>query len=246
MKPKDSFDEIFGDKERVLVVMAHPDDNEIICGGTVARLIDEGKKVRLVVMTNGGKGFQDQTDITEKEFAKLRIEEQIRAGLELGIPESENFNLNIPDGELENDLKNIEKVVFHIRQFKPDLIITQNPEEVINTFSKEIRWVNHRDHRHVALIAVDAAYPYSRDRGFFPHHFAEHNLGPHHVGKFLFSDSYTHPEVLYFEVTKYIDQKKKALQQYKSSMSEKEAEELVEEIKTNRGSFEPLRYVSTD
>lgn len=244
--PKDSFNKIFGNKKRVLVVMAHPDDNEIICGGTVARLIDEGKKVRLVVMTNGGKGFQNRTDITEEEFAKLRIEEQIKAGLELGIPESENFNLNIPDGELEAGLENIEKIVFHIRQFKPDLIITQNPEEVINTFSQEIRWINHRDHRHVALIAVDASYPYCRDRGFFPHHFSEHNFEPHYVSEFLFSDSYTHPEVLYFDVTKYVGQKKKALQQYQSSLSEKEAEGLIEEIKTDEGSFELFRYVKTD
>ena len=53
-----------------MVVAAHPDDNEIVCGGIVARLIDEGKRVRLVAMTNGGKGYQDRTDINEAEFAK--------------------------------------------------------------------------------------------------------------------------------------------------------------------------------
>jgi LmbE family N-acetylglucosaminyl deacetylase len=36
---KDSFNEVFGNKQRVLVVMGHPDDNEIICGGTPIELI---------------------------------------------------------------------------------------------------------------------------------------------------------------------------------------------------------------
>jgi len=65
MEIKDSFNDIFGAKNRVMVVVAHPDDNEIICGGIVARLIAEGKQVRLVVMTTGGKGFQNRTDVTE-------------------------------------------------------------------------------------------------------------------------------------------------------------------------------------
>ena len=73
---KDSFNEVFGDKSKVLVVLGHPDDNEIICGGIVARLIAEGKKVRSISMTNGGKGFQDRTDTNEQEFGEIRKNEQ--------------------------------------------------------------------------------------------------------------------------------------------------------------------------
>jgi len=113
MAIKDSYDDVFKDKKRVLVVMAHPDDNEIICGGIVARLLDDGKRVRLVVLTNGGKGFQDRTDVTEKEFAKIRVAEQFNAGVELGIPREEIFNLGIPDGEVEDTLENIEKSCFY-------------------------------------------------------------------------------------------------------------------------------------
>lgn len=243
MKVNDSFNKIFKNKKRALVVMAHPDDNEIICGGVVARLIGEGKKVRLVVLTNGGKGTQGRTDITEKQFAKIRLVEQKKAGRELGIPEEENFNLNIPDGELETTVANIGKVVFHIRQFKPDIVITHNPEEIINTFSKDTRWVNHRDHRHTAIIVVDAAYPYSRDTAFFPEQL-KNGLTPHKVSEFLFSDSYTHVERLYFEVTKYLESRRKAFEQYKSSLSKKEIDGLMEEIKKDNGSFEVLRYVN--
>ncbi len=242
----DAFDQIFKDKSNILVVTAHPDDNEIICGGIVARLIDEGKKVRLVVMTTGGKGYQDRTDVTEEEFAEIRFKEQIAAGLELGIPETENFNLGIPDGENENSLENIKKLVFHIRQFKPDIIITHNPFDPINSFSEGTSWVNHRDHRATALNVLDAAYPYSRDRGFFPEQFTENNLTPHTVHELMFSDSYTYPDVLYFEITKYMDKKKKALLKHESALTpEAIEEEFLQETNLEPGkNYERLKYVT--
>lgn len=242
---KDSFEDIFGDKNKVLVVMGHPDDCEIVCGGTVARLLDEGKKVRVVAMTNGGKGMRDRTDINEEQFAKIRKEEQIRAGLELGLAREEIFNLDIPDGELENCVENIGKIVYHIRQFKPDIIITHNPEEVINTFSKDIRWVNHRDHRHTAVMVLDAAYPFSRDTAFFPEQLKA-GLTPHSVGQFLFSDYYTHPEVLGFEVSKYLDKKRKALAQHVNGLSKEEIDGMMDEIQRDGENFEILRFVNTD
>jgi len=241
---KDSFSEIFGDKNRVLVVLGHPDDNEIICGGIVARLLSEGKKVRSIAMTNGGKGFQNRTDTNEKEFGEIRKNEQLEAGKELGLAKEDIFNLDIPDGELENNLENIEKVVFHIRQFKPDIIITQNPFDNINTFNSETHWVNHRDHRHTALLTIDAAYPYSRDRGFFPDHFTKYNLEPHTVSEILFSDAYSYPDVSYFDITKYINKKRNALLKHKNAFTpEIVEEEFLEETKLEpEKNFERLRY----
>lgn len=147
---------------RVLIILGHPDDMEINCGGLIARLIDEGEKVRLVVTTNGGKGTKDK-DIAGKEFATTRVAEQLKAGEILGIPRKENFNLEIPDGELEANLKTIEKIVWHIRQFKPDIVITHNPEDTIIKFFNKSTWINHRDHRNTALATLDAVYPYSRN-----------------------------------------------------------------------------------
>lgn len=225
MSFKDSFEEIFGDKERVLIVLGHPDDNEIICGGIVARLISEGKKARSISMTNGGKGFQNRTDTNENDFSEIRKTEQLEAGKELGLIDSEIFNLDIPDGELENSLENIEKIVFHIRQFKPDIIITQNPFDNINTFDSQTHWVNHRDHRHTALLTIDAAYPYSRDRGFFPEHFEKYNLEPHTVSEMLFSDAYSYPDVSYFDITNFIDKKKNALLKHRNAFGLETVEE---------------------
>ncbi len=242
MTIQDSFKKVFQDKSRLLIVMAHPDDFEIICGGTVARFLDGGGQVRLVVMTNGGKGMQDREDITEEEFSKLRVEEQFKAGAKLGIPEEENFNLGIPDGELETTVDSIEKVVFHIRQFKSDTLITHNPKEGIISFFDKSFWVNHRDHRNTAQVALDAAYPYSRDRGFFPKHFTEQGLGPHHINHVLLADSYPDPRLKYFQVDDYLDARRNALLQHRSAFSGEDVDGLMQEIKTDEGYFEPLAY----
>ena len=53
--------EEFGEVERVLVVAPHPDDAEIGCGGTVARLTQDGVEVYYLIATNGDKGTEDPT-----------------------------------------------------------------------------------------------------------------------------------------------------------------------------------------
>lgn len=242
MAKGDSFDFVFKNVRKVLTVMAHPDDLELICGGAIARLINDGKEVRSIVMTNGGKGMQGRTDITEKEFAKLRVSEQMAAGRELGIPENQSFNLNISDGELEPSIENIGKVVFHIRQFKPDIVITHNPHLMLVKFSKTSRWVNHRDHRNTGMIVWDAVYPYSRDRGFFPEHFNKFGLSEHTANYLLFSDAYQDENLLHIDITDFAEKRKNALSKYKSSLTDKDVSDSMDEIRDGDRYFEPLGY----
>jgi LmbE family N-acetylglucosaminyl deacetylase len=241
MKVKDSFDEIFGSLNKVLVVMAHPDDMEITCGGLVARLTDVGKKVRLVVTTNGGKGMQDKKGFSENDFGQARSEEQLKAGEILGIPQRENFNLQFPDGEVSSGIESIEKIVFHIREFKPDIVITHNPEDIIVHFFEKSSWVNHHDHRNTGTVTIDALYPYSRDRGFFPEHF-EKGMEQHTVTKLLLTDSYVKPQCKYFQIDKYASKKRAALQQHLSAFSPEDASDFVEENKIDDHYFEPLGF----
>ncbi|HCS79156.1 TPA: hypothetical protein DIV55_05455 [Patescibacteria group bacterium] len=92
------------------------------------------------------------------------------------------------------------------------------------------------------MVTWDAVYPYSRDRGFFPKHFGREGLAPHIVNYILFSDAYSDSSVKYFDVTSFIDKRKNALLQYKSSLSEQEVNDLMDEIKDGDGYFEPLGY----
>ncbi len=242
MQPEDSYQNIFAEVNRILVVLSHPDDAEVICGGLIARLTKDNKVVRLVITTNGGKGMQDKKGLNEDEFGNERIQEQIRAGKILGVNSDENFNLNFPDGEFENDLIHIERIVWHIREFKPDLVITHNPTEDVINFNNSSHWVNHRDHRKTAQAAIDACYPYSRDRGFFTDHF-DKGLESHKVTKLLLADSYLHPDVKHFDTTEYIESKKQALQSHPSAINPDYADEYIEENKIGDRYFEPLRYV---
>ncbi len=77
------------DEKRALVIVAHPDDMEIGCGGTVARWVDEGWAVWLVVVTDGGGGGPDDAaDVSpeaRRRISDLRKAEQREAARILGL-----------------------------------------------------------------------------------------------------------------------------------------------------------------
>lgn len=159
---QDSYAKIFNSKTSIMFVFAHPDDAEIYCGGLIARPAQDGKKVKLIKMTTGNKGSRGQK-ITEIELAKTRESEDQEALKTLGLTPTDSLNLNLGDGEIENNLTTIGLLVKEIRTFKPDLIVTHSPEKTLIRDLEGSYYVNHRDHRHTAEVVVDAAYPYSRD-----------------------------------------------------------------------------------
>lgn len=247
--PVDSYQKIFSKKNRILVVMPHPDDTDLYCGATVARLIKDGKKVRVVKMTFGDKGSK-QEKISQNNLRKIREKEDRLAMKVLGVKDEDNVYLGIGDGEIEHDLATIGKIVYQIRLFKPDIIITTNPEDLIIRFDKDVNWVNHRDHRHCARITVDAAYPYARDLLFFPEQFKEKAITSHTCTEFLFTDYYNHPDLVYIDVTDFIDYRTRTLASHSSQYSLQHARESTDFF-TQLPSyglrrFDRFRYVIAD
>lgn len=247
--PFDSYNKIFKNKSRILVVMPHPDDTDLYCGATVARLIKDGKRVRVVKMTSGDRGCK-QSDIKSEELRIIREKEDKEAMKVLGIRDDDNKYLRIPDGSIEHNLETIGQVVYQIRAFKPELIITTNPDDTIIRFDKDINWVNHRDHRHTGRIAVDAAYPYARDILFYLEQFKEKGINSHTCTEFLFTDVYNHPDLVYIDVTDYIDFRTKALASHTSQYSLKQAKDSTDfftklpEYGSRR--FDRFRYILAD
>lgn len=249
-RPTDSFNRVFGNKTRILVVMSHPDDAEIYCGATIARLTRSGKKVRIVKMTYGDRGCKQEV-ITQKALRKIRIKEDKAAMQILGIKDDDNIYLGIGDGEVEHNLKTIGLVVYQIRLFKPEIVITTNPQDTIIRFEKDVNWVNHRDHRHCGRIAIDAAYPYARDLLFFPEQLKEKGIalprtmtmvrGSHTCTEFLLTDYYAGPDLVYIDVTDYIDYRTKALAAHSSQYSLKHAQESTDFF-TKHPSYGEKRY----
>ena len=243
---KDSYAEIFGNKKRAMFVFAHPDDAEIYCGGTISRLVADGKKVRLVKMTTGNKGSR-QEKVSEKELATIRETEDAEALKTLGLKAADSVNLDLGDGTVSNSLETIGKIVKEIRTFKPEILITHNPEQVLIRDNEGDYYVNHRDHRATGINAVDAAYPYSRDLLFYPEHIKQ-GLGGHSVTEFLFVDSWGHQDTIYIDVTDLITKRIQAIACHKSQYSQKDAETSTNYFakKVGNKQFEQFRYVRAD
>ena len=124
--------------QRIMVVTAHPDDSEFGAGGTVAKLVREGKQVVYCIVSSGNKGSSDRS-MTPERLAQIREEEQRNAARVLGV-ETVEF-LGFPDGEVEDTRETRLAVTASIRRHRPDRLIIQNPNRTKNLGA------SHRDHR---------------------------------------------------------------------------------------------------
>lgn len=161
---------------RAMVIMAHPDDAEFVCGGTVAKWCAEGWHVVYVVVTGGDKGTHDP-DMYPEKLAAIREEEQRAACRVLGVKEC--IFLGYPDGFTVDDHELRGQLVRLIRLHRPDVIITWDAFH---------RGFNHRDHRNIGTLTADAVYPLVRDRLFFEQD-EEDGLEAHEVNDVLLAGS---------------------------------------------------------
>ena len=185
--------------QRVLVIVAHPDDAESHAGGTVAKLVRAGKLVTYAVLTNGDKGSAD-CRITPERLARVRQEEQRNAARVLGVHTVEF--LGFPDCELEDTREARVAVTAVIRRHRPDLVITQSPHR-----TRQLG-LSHRDHRVTGSLALDCIYPLARRHLCFPELLAQ-GLEPHAV-KEVYLVTWDQSE-LAVDISDTIDLKVKAL-----------------------------------
>jgi LmbE family N-acetylglucosaminyl deacetylase len=153
----------------VLVIVAHPDDIESWCAGTICRFTDAGKRVAYVLCTSGDKGTSDPT-LTLQQVAAIREAEQREAARILGV-ESVTF-LRWPDSEVEPTLALRRELVRQVRRHRPDLVITHDPVPPYRL---------HPDHRAVGRATLDALFPCARDPLTFAEQIKEEGLSAHTV-----------------------------------------------------------------
>jgi LmbE family N-acetylglucosaminyl deacetylase len=123
---------------RVLAIGAHPDDLELGCGGTLAKLADSGQEVRGLVMTNGARGGD----------CSVRPDEARKGGLFLGA--SNLSVLDFPDTRLaEHEIDIVQAIEHEIYRFNPDIIFTHSSND------------QHQDHLAVHLATLRAARQHS-------------------------------------------------------------------------------------
>lgn len=139
--------EAFADVKRLIVVAAHPDDLESMCGGSVALLVDRGVEVFSVNCTLGDIGAQDPT-LARPALASTRLAEAEAAAAVLGIKAT--YNLGHHDGELLADLTLRAQIARLYRLTQADTLWTFDPY-----------WTGqiHPDHRAAGQAALDAYMP---------------------------------------------------------------------------------------
>jgi bacillithiol biosynthesis deacetylase BshB1 len=124
------------DKLDLLVIAAHPDDAELGCGGTIAKSVQEGRKVGIVDLTQGELGTRGTPE--------MRLQEATDAGNILAIHARENLGLR--DGRFQNSEEDQLAVIRIIRKYRPDIVITNAPED------------RHPDHGRAARLVADACF----------------------------------------------------------------------------------------
>jgi N-acetylglucosamine malate deacetylase 1 len=122
----------------ILAIMAHPDDAELTCGGTLIMAARQGQRVGIVDLTAGEMGTRGTPAI--------RAEEAARANALMGLALRES--LGLPDAALVNSPATRRTVALALRRLRPRVVIAPAPAP----------YGRHPDHRVAAELIRDAAF----------------------------------------------------------------------------------------
>ena len=218
--------------KKAMVIVAHPDDIEFACAGTVARWVQDGAEVVYVLCTSGDVGI-DQPGMTKARAAEIREAEQSAAAGVVGVKEV--IYLREPDGMLENTLSLRKRLVREIRRFKPEVVITGDPTIVWARSD----YINHPDHRAAAGAALDAVFPAAGQPNLFEE-LAEEGITAHKVRK-VFILSWQDADT-FVNISDTIDLKIKALKKHVSQMGDWDPEPRLKEWAAETAKGKEMAY----
>jgi LmbE family N-acetylglucosaminyl deacetylase len=210
--------------QNILVILAHPDDPEFFCGATLARWARAGHHITYLLLTCGDKGFNPTThpEMTPDKLCSIRHEEQYEAAKVIGA-ESVNF-LEYPDGYLTADLDTRRAVVREIRRYKPDILLTCDPQTLFAIYG-----INHPDHRAAGQVVLDAVFPAAGNLAYFPE-LLEEGFQPH-MPKEVWCSLTMQPNTT-LDVTDMWDTKLQAILKHTTQVQD--ADKLIERFKSRR------------
>lgn len=119
---------------RLLAVLAHPDDESLGVGGTLAKYASKGAEVFLLTATRGDKGRYhgvrpgDEGHPGAAELGKIREAELRAAASALGVREVSLLDYGDQELDRANPSEAIRTIAQHIRRLKPDVIVTFSPD----------------------------------------------------------------------------------------------------------------------
>lgn len=144
-----------------MVLVAHPDDADFMCAGSVARWAREGCEVHYVLCTDGSAGSNDPA-ATREQMREVRAREQRAAADVLGVKSV--TILGELDGMLEVTLATRRKVCREVRRLRPQVLVAPDPTRLWSGSG----YINHSDHRAAGHLALSAVMPDAPTRPMFP------------------------------------------------------------------------------
>jgi LmbE family N-acetylglucosaminyl deacetylase len=195
-----------------LVIFAHPDDAEFMCGGTVASWVNEGTEVHYCVVTDGSAG-SNEPGMTREVMVPIREREQRAAAEVLGV-RSVSF-LGFVDGELQVDLETRRAVTRVVRRVRPEVLVAPDPSRL--WFAN--RYINHWDHKQAGTLALCAVMPDAPSRPQFPE-LLDEGLEPFEVPNLWLGSE---DADIHVDITSTIDTKLAALAAHQSQHAEASA-----------------------
>ncbi|MHB8263800.1 MAG: PIG-L deacetylase family protein [Acidimicrobiales bacterium] len=206
--PSESSSTVLEAPRSALAIYAHPDDPFISCAGTLGTWAEAGCSVDIVICTEGEKGSHDASS-DPHQLAGIRRKEAAESARIIGC--NTPRLLGYPDGEIENNLDLIGKLVRHIREVRPVVVLCPDPTATI--FGEE--YINHRDHRVVGMAALDALSPAAAMPLYFP------EAGKPHQVDYVYLSGTLGPSV-WTDITASIEKKIASIQCQKSQVENSE------------------------
>lgn len=195
-----------------LVIFAHPDDAEYMCGGTIAAWAKEGTEVHYCVITDGSAG-SNEPGVVREELAVVREAEQRAAAEILGVKDL-TF-LGFVDGELEVNLDTRRAVTRVVRRVRPEVIVAPDPSRLWSGSG----YINHWDHKQAGTLALCAVMPDAPSRPQFPE-LLDEGLEPFEIPNLWLGSE---DADTYIDITPTIDTKLAALAAHQSQHAEASA-----------------------
>jgi LmbE family N-acetylglucosaminyl deacetylase len=205
--------------KRAVLIAAHCDDIDVGSSGTVARWTDAGATVTYVIATDSGAGSNTPGEDLE-QLKVTRRQEQSHSAREVGVKDV-RF-LDHTDGVLTPTLELRKELTRIIRDVRPEVVLTFDPEMWIN---RSHTYVNHPDHRAVGEAATYATFPSAGSRPIFAD-LLDEGYEPHDP-LYLYLQFSTIPN-LHVDIGETIERKRRAVEQHASQFGPDFAERVIE------------------
>lgn len=191
----------------VLAIVAHPDDVELNCSGTLIKHVKAGHQVGIVDLTEG--------EMSTRGTVATRRAETAKASEIMGI--HYRNNLGMADAYFENNAENRHRIIQEIRHTRPKIVITNPPKD------------RHPDHGRAANLVKESVF-YAGLAKIATSHEGENQKAWRPEKLFYFLQyTYLKPDLV-VDISEHVEQKFEAIKAFKSQFkdgSEKDAQTLL-------------------